>query len=121
MDRRRFLALLPAVLGGCAGVGTDAEPSERTASPTATPSLGPPVTEATRTEATSREFYLPRVESDAAPFANYVVGNSSSRPADIEPHYVVVENQADRSQTITVRVSDQAADSPALDAELSFP
>jgi len=123
MDRRRFLALLPVALGGCAGAETDVEPTDTVASPTATagtPTPRSPVTDATRTENGAREWLVLGPEGDASPFVTYIVGSPVARPTGVEPHHVVVANQA-AARTMTVRVSERAADQPAVDAELSFP
>lgn len=132
MDRRRYLALLAFGLSGCVGATGDSTPTDTAPTPAetentptdteTTPTPRPPVTSATRRDGGTPEWSaLPGLESDADPFVTYVVGDPSVRPVDVEPHYVVVENQAEEPREITVTVTDQSADEPAADATLSFP
>ncbi|MBX0286211.1 hypothetical protein [Haloarcula salinisoli] len=125
MDRRRYLALLALGLSGCVGAPGDSTPTNTEPAPTdteITPTPRPPVTDATRRDGGEPEWTAVQgLEPDASPFVTYVVGNPVARPTDIEPRYVVVENQADASQTMTVRVRDRTADRPAVEEELSFP
>lgn len=122
MDRRRFVALLTVGFGGCVGrSGTETSTTEP-GTTAVTPTAQPPVTDAVRTEGgTSEWLALDGLESNASPFVTYVVGDPSVRPTGVEPHYVVVENQAAESRELIVRVADRAADEPAVDATLSFP
>jgi len=125
MDRRRYLALLALGLSGCAGrTSGDSSPTDAETTPTdaETTATRRPVTSATRRDGGAPEWgALSGLESDADPFVSYVVGDPAARPYGVEPHYVVVENQAGESREITLTVRDQAADDPAVDATLSFP
>lgn len=108
MLRRQFVALLAAAAAGC----TDR----------ATPTPRPPVRNASRSEGGSRDWEVPvGVESSEDPFVSFVVGDPSVPSQDVRPHYVIVENRAERERPVGLRVRDPDAGEPAIDTELRFP
>jgi hypothetical protein len=125
MDRRHLLAILATGISGCATrTGDDNRtPTDGTATQaTETSTDRPPVTDATRQEGGSEEWLHPSdLESQARPFVSFVVGNEDARPTGVEPHYVVVENQAAEERQIRVQVRDEDAADPAVDTTEQFP
>jgi hypothetical protein len=97
-------------------------PESERPEPTATATPRPPVTASERVESPEADWMVPLdLGVDPTVDVGFVVGDPATRPADVEPHYVVVENAVDRERTVAVTVADRAAAEPALDVAPSLP
>jgi hypothetical protein len=97
-------------------------PESERPEPTATATPRPPVTASERVESPEADWMVPLgFGRDPSVAAGFVVGDPASRPRDVEPHFVVVENAVDRERTVAVIVRDRAASAPALDEALTLP